>query len=106
MDYLIALGVIYVVGYLIYRNGKREGSKKGYGCKRQLNTVALGRSRGSAEGQRGALALTRGGLWSNDGISHQEGHEHCEGKSVHGYGDVDGSPPPRAEQGTQQASGL
>ncbi|MCH2516417.1 MAG: hypothetical protein MK134_12930, partial [Dehalococcoidia bacterium] len=75
-------------------------------CKRQSNTVALGRSRGSAERRRGALGLTRGGLWSNDGISHQEGHERCEGKSVHRYGDVDGSPPPRAEQGTQQASGL
>ena len=31
-------------------------------CKRQSNTVALGRRRGSAERHRGALALTRGGL--------------------------------------------
>ena len=29
MDYLIAFGVIYVV-YLIYRSGKREGSKKAF----------------------------------------------------------------------------
>ena len=45
MDYLIALGVIYVVGYLIYRNGKREGSKKGYG-------VGLSRGR-RGRGRRG-----------------------------------------------------
>ena len=43
MDYLIALGVIYVVGYLIYRNGKREGSRKGYGV--GLNRGRRGRGR-------------------------------------------------------------
>ena len=30
MELLLALGVVYVVAHLIYRNGKREGSKKAF----------------------------------------------------------------------------
>ena len=43
MELLVALGVIYVIGYLIYRNGKREGSRKGYGV--GLNRGRRGRGR-------------------------------------------------------------
>ena len=37
METLVILGLVGVVGYYIYRVGKREGSRKGYG---------IGRSRG------------------------------------------------------------
>ena len=43
MELLLAIGVIYAIGYLIYRNGKREGSKKGYGV--GLNRGRRGRGR-------------------------------------------------------------
>ena len=45
MELLLAIGVIYVIGYLIYRNGKREGSKKGYGVGLHRGRRGRGRRR-------------------------------------------------------------
>ncbi len=34
MQGLIVLGILVFVGYSLYRNGKREGSRKGFGVGR------------------------------------------------------------------------
>lgn len=45
MELLFVIGAVWFVGYLVYRSGKSEGSRKGYG-------VGISRGRGRGGGGR------------------------------------------------------